>query len=382
MDWYSVVSNMANPIPLASDVLERLRAASPHLFEAPTFWVSGLEAIEARLAEVRRGERRVLGQSAGGREISAVAYGPFEPQSPTATISSAMASDRPQVFFDPARRTRPVLVLIGSIHGGETEGIALCMNLIHLLETGVDLRGQRQERLLSLLEKVRLVVVPCLNPDGRAAAGVAHLCGATVDELYLVQQGLLADGTPFKGRKIKEVQPIPPGYLRHMGGYYNAAGVNLQHDDFFGPRLAPENDAVRSLFRRELPDAFLTFHAHGGRPAFLTPDAYLSPGCQRKQTEAAGYALSRLGAQGIPFAPPDTIVPPPWSFFFQTWLHHMSGALPLLFEFCHGLSGYAPSSLEETLQTGLLTTEAWVEYCLLFGARPRASELFSAVTPA
>ncbi len=362
--------------------MERLRAEAPHLFEAPPFWVSGLPQIAAQIAGVKRGERLSLGQSAGGREIAAVAYGPFEPQSPTATISSANASDRPQAFYDPARRTRPVLVVIGAIHGGETEGVALCMNLIALMETGADLRGQRQERLLSLLEQVRLVIIPTLNPDGRAAAGVAHLCGAKLEHLFLVQQGLLADGTPFKGRKIKELQPIPAGYLRHMGGYYNAAGVNLQHDDFFGPRLAPENAAVQALFRKEVPDAFLTFHAHGGLPAFLAPDAFLSPGVQRKQMETAAYALSRLGAREIPFVGSDSIVPPPWSFYFQTWLHHMTGAVPLLFEFCHGLEGYAPAPLEQTLETGLLVTEGWVEYGLRCGVRPRSNELFPVVSPA
>lgn len=322
-----------------------------------------------------------MGQSAGGRDIFAFQYGEFEEVRPMATISSAMASDRPAAFYDPSLRNKPSLALIGSIHGGETEGIAFCLALIDLLETGRDGFGKERPELLEKIGKVRLNLIPCLNPDGREAAAIDHLNGAELDDLFLVQQGLLADGTPFRGRKVKETQPIPPGFLEFMGGYYNADGVNLQHDDFFGPRVAPENAAIRDLFRVEIPDAFLTMHAHGAPAAFLAPDAFISPGNQRKQVEAAGYVLARLHAQGIPFLAPDSIVTPPWSFFFQTWLHHMTGATPLLFEFCHGLK-IRPASLESILETGFAVFEAWLDYCLAFGPRAKANEMFGAVTPA
>lgn len=361
--------------------IDRLRKDAPHLFSGPDFWVSDNERIAEQINKVSQGEKQIIGRSAGGREIPAVAYGAFEKQQPTATISSANASDRREAFYDPQKRTRPVLALIGSIHGGETEGIALSMNLIRIMETGSDLRGREQSALREKLDKVRLVMVPNLNPDGREVAGVAHLCGAELEQLFLVQQGIKADGTLFRGRKVKEIQPIPCGYLSHKGGYYNADGVNLQHDDFFGTNLAPESVAIQKLFRREIPDAFLTLHSHGGNAAFLAPDAYLSPGYQRKQIEAVGFVLSRMVERGIPITPSDRVVPPPWSFYFQTWLHHATGALPLLFEFCHGLKK-RPCTLEGTLDTGLLLIDAWVDYCLYFGPRPLSQELFTAVTSA
>lgn len=361
--------------------ISALREQNPALFDAPGFWPSQNAQIEALCSGATVGKAEILGHSAGDRPIHAVSYGDFEPVESTATRSSAMASDRPQSFFDPGRRTKPVLALIGSIHGGETEGIALCLNLLHIMETGCDLRGREQPQLLEKMRRVRLLLVPCLNPDGREAAAVAHLNGAELEELFFVQQGLLADGSLFRGRKVKETQPIPPGMLEFMGGYYNAAGVNLQHDDFFGPQVAPENGAIRSLFQREIPDAFITFHAHGAPAAVLTPDAYLSPGCQRKQIEAAGFILAKLHAAGIPFLSPDKIVTPPWSFFFQTWLYQMTGATPLLFEFCHGLD-MRPYPLEAILESGLVTAEAWLDYCLIFGARTRSEELFGDIAPA
>lgn len=379
----SMVSRNASP-PMSTDShpIDALRARNPALFERPDFWKSRLSDIE-EFASSQSGTlvSRSLGRSAGGREIPAFTPGPPERMPSTATISSAMASDRPASFYDPAQRSKPTLALIGSIHGGETEGIVLAMNILQVMANGCDFRGKDHPSLRQKLDQVRLVVVPCLNPDGRAAAGVDHLCGAELEDLFLVQQGLLADGTLFRGRKIKELQPIPPGHLRHMGGYYNANGVNLQHDDFFGPSIAPESAAIRSLFQEEIPDGFLTCHAHGAPAAFLAPDSFLSPGTQRKQVEAVGFILAKLHQHDIPFLPPEQIIAPPWSFYFQTWLHHMTGATPLLFEFCHGLKT-APMELEAILETGLVMLEAWIDYTLLFGARPRSNELFGAITPA
>jgi hypothetical protein len=372
---------ISDSVPSHPAPIEALKQQNPGLFESPEWWLTRGEHILRLAGEVRKGQSRIIGRSAGGREIPVFSYGEFEPVTSTATISSAMASDRPGSFYDPATRKKPSLTLIGSIHGGEAEGVALCMSLIRLLETGKDWRGGERPTLVEKMGRVRLNLLPCLNLDGRAAAAVDHLNGAEIEELFLVQQGLLADGTPFKGRKVKETQPIPPGFLKFMGGYYNADGVNLQHDDFFGPRIAPENEAVRTLFREEIPDAFLTLHAHGAHPAFLTPDAFLSPGVQRKQVEAAGYISAQLQRRNIAFFPPDHIVTPPWSFFFQTWLHHMTGATPLLFEFNHGLK-ISPLPLGDIMETGYVVFEAWLDYCLTFGARPKSHELFGSITPA
>lgn len=357
-----------------------LKQRRPDLFESPDFWRSGLDDV-AGAAAATRGEVSVLGRSAGGREIPAFAYGTFEPQDPTATISSAMGSDRPEAFFDPSKRTRPALVLVGSIHGGETEGIAVCLNLISVMESGRDLMGREQPRLADLLGQVRLVVIPCLNPDGRERAAVSHLNGAEIDHLYLVQQGVMQNGELLRGRQVKEIQPIPPGLVRSMGGYYNDAGVNPQHDDFFGPSLCPENAALRDLFRREIPDGFLTLHAHGGHTSLTSPDAYVSPGYRRKQSEAAFYILSRLASEGIEVMDPGRSTGPAWSFNFQTYFHHAAGALPLLCELPHGLR-QRPCPLDRIIDAGLTVVEAWGDFALRFGLRPKHMDFYGTPPPA
>ncbi len=361
--------------------LAEFRKNSPHLFTAPDFWKSTLDAIEEAAQALKNGTTEVIGHSHGGRPISAFFFGDFEPLHPTTTISSAMASDSSETFYNPSARTRQSLVIIGSIHGGETEGIATCLDLIHILEHQRDLQGQTYPKLNDLLQKFRLTIIPCLNPDGRIAAGVQHLSGGKIEDIFWVQQGVLKDGTLFRGRKVKEIQPISEEMMLHRGGYYNDAGINLQHDDFFGPEIAPENKAVQSVFRREIPDAFLTMHAHGGPAAILTPDSYLTPGAQRKQIEAAGYMLANLAAENIPFTPPDKIVTPPWSFYFQTWLYQMTGATPCLFEFSHG-TDYFPQSHQQILHTGKTLVSSWLDYIDRFGARPNSPEMFGSIKAA
>lgn len=363
------------PPPYSSDPIKDLRLARPDLFQAPDYWKASLDDIAAAADAASKGQASVIGRSAGGREIWAFSYGIFEPQSPMATVSSAMASDRPEAFYDPAKRTRPVLVLLGGMHGGESEGVAACMDFIRHLETGADLLGRTRPELEDLTERARVIVVPCINPDGRAKAGVLHLCGAELEHIFLVQQGVRKDGLLFRGRQVKEIQPVPDDFLLFRGGYCNDAGVNLQHDDFFGPTLAPENRALADLFRAEMPEAFLTLHAHGGPAGLTLPDAYIPPGTQRKQSEASFYILSRLLAGGHDVNPPERCTGPPWSFYFQTFFHHVCGATPLLLELPHGIRTH-PYPMERILDAGATAIGAWTDYMLRFGARPASPDFY------
>ena len=341
--------------------IEALKKERPELFEAPPYWPSNLEDIAAAASKTKVMQSEKIGKSAGGRDLWAFSSGELEQQHPAATISSAMGSDNPECYFDPAKRTRPSLLLIGSIHGGETEGIATCMNIINVIETGSDLAGNDRTNLRELLLKFRLNIIPCLNPDGRTTAGVSHLCNAEIDHIYLVQQGIKKDGSLFKGRKVKETQPIPKDFLAFMGGYYNDDGVNLQHDDFFSANLCPENKALIKLFQREMPDAFMTFHAHGSIPAITGPDLYLFPGYREKQIEAISFIATYFDRKNIEMG--KSVPAPTESFYFQTYFSHLCGAVPLLFEFPHGTEN-CHYPLEEILEHGMIVVEGWADFAL------------------
>jgi hypothetical protein len=373
-----LLSGKAMP-PLPPQILALQKKS--HLFQSPAFYKSKLSDIHNAAATVTRAHVHVIGHSHGNRPIHAFEYGVFEPQSPRTTISSALSSDRPSSFFDPAKRTRPALTLIACMHGGETEGIAVCLNLIHIMETGKDLAGNDQAPTRDLLSRLRLTLIPCMNPDGRARALVDHLVGAELDDLYLVQQGVWADGSLPKGRAIKEIQPFPADKVQYLGGYYNDAGINLQHDDFFGPKLAPENRATIDYLAKELPDAILSLHGHGTHPCFFQPDAMVSPAVFRRQEQATSYALARLTAAGFDALHPDQCSPPPWCFTFQTFVHQATGALPLLFELPQGIQ-LCPYTHDRILASGTIAAASIADFALRFGLRPAYGDPYPRVTPA
>ncbi len=118
----------------------------------------------------QRAEKKIIALTPGGRPVYAMAYGEKNRVRGEANYSSALGAGNPSYFADPATK-RPVLLLIGAVHGQETEGVAAIANLVSLLETGNDLVGRGNETLLALCEKARVVIVPVANPDGRARVG-------------------------------------------------------------------------------------------------------------------------------------------------------------------------------------------------------------------
>ena len=105
----------------------------------PDFYVTRLDEIEKVLGGLKRGEVRVIADSAGGKPIHAVGYGKKEEITRTATLSAALDSGKPELFY--GKPQRQVLVIISAIHGGEMESIAGVCNLMSVLDTGKDLKG-------------------------------------------------------------------------------------------------------------------------------------------------------------------------------------------------------------------------------------------------
>jgi len=109
-------------------------------YPAPPFWKSSLSDIAeaaqaAKLAYVSR-----LAESAGGREIIMFAYGDKQCFSRTANYNSSCGAKNPLYYAD-KKDAKPVVFIVGAVHGCELEGIAACLNLIRIAETGMDLRA-------------------------------------------------------------------------------------------------------------------------------------------------------------------------------------------------------------------------------------------------
>ena len=108
--------------------------------ECPEYWKTTLEEIDQQMVGIRKGKRRILCISPGGRPVYAVFYGTENQINRTANLSSALGAGDPSCFVNrKVGNWRPTLLLAGCIHGGEFEGTAALLNLISVMETGKDL---------------------------------------------------------------------------------------------------------------------------------------------------------------------------------------------------------------------------------------------------
>ena len=345
-----------------------MEVRNPAFFQTPSFWVTEygevLEALRAR----PKGSCETAGTSAGGREIGCIAYGEFEEVKRTATFSSAIGAGYPPAFFGETRRRKPVLAIVSSIHGSEVEGCATLMNFIHVIETGRDLRGRPWSNLQRLASQMRIVMVPLAQPDGRVRCGITNLVGGDIDDVYYYGQGLTRAGEILRWPECKRRHPVAAEEMAFLGGYYNDDGVNIQHEDFFSPTLAPETRSLLDLVRREVPDCVLSLHSCGAGPFFIAPDNLIAQSYQYLQLQLATIVAARHRMAGLrPNDSPRT--GPVGGFHFQTAVHYASGALPLLFEFPHGLRG-KPYTLDEILDTGLTMLEEVLGFGTAWGYLP------------
>ena len=341
---------------------------NPSFFEAPNFWVSGWDDVNAFLDGLKVGRVWEIGQSEGGRPIRAVAYGEMEPIQRTASLSAATAAGHPAAFFGSEKRKKPVLVILCAIHAAEIEGTVACLNFASVMETGADLQGRRWDALTGSASAMRVVLVPLAQPDGRIRSAVKNLIGGSVDDLYYYGQGVKKDGEILRWPECKRMQPIPLEEMTFLGGYYNDAGVNIQHEDFFAPDLAPESRALIDLVRDETPDCFLTLHSCGNGPFFTGPDNYIPESHQYRQAHIAAIVGDRHRRDGLRPGG-GAKAGPTGGFYFHTALHHTCGALPLLFEFPHGLD-MKLFTFEEILDIGLSLLEEVMRFGTTHGFRP------------
>lgn len=334
---------------------------------APPFWRTRIAEIEEEAARFKHSDHGVIGTSAGGRPIHCFAYGRKEDLKPTATFSSAIASGNPSAFVNPKGRGKPVLMIVGAIHGQEVEGTAAAMNLLSVLERGVDLRGKPWPRLAEIAHELRIVVVPLANPDGRERIPINNMIGGSVDDVHYYGQGVTKDGKLLTWPEVKQWQPIPLDMVSLLGGYYNDLGVNVQHDDFV-VNPAPETRALLALAKSELPDVVVMLHGCGNAPTFTGTERFLPDPYRARQAHLEAVVLYRLQREGFAAIPPR--VEPVAGFGFHLALFMASGCVPLCFELPHGLE-IKPFTFDDILDIGLIGFEEIVSFGREFGYRPR-----------
>jgi len=137
--------------------------------EIPDLWITSVEDVaEFLYRTVKRGRIEVIGTSAGGRPLRAVVYGRGRQGRGTSTFSGSLGFRNVKAYRGPDH-DKKVYMGIAGVHGGEFEGMIGMVNLISVLETGKDLRGMEWPEINQVADQLdRIVLIPMMNPDGRA----------------------------------------------------------------------------------------------------------------------------------------------------------------------------------------------------------------------
>ena len=212
------------------------------------------------------------------------------------------------------------------------------VNLIQIAETGKDLRGRAWPQLAENVYRCRTLVLPLANPDGRLRFPRHSSVGVELAERQRWERGVDGEGTSYHWPEVKRLHPMRGPRVSQLGAYFNDAGINLMHDEWFAP-MAAETRALLDLAREEAPDLVVSLHSCASAPAILQP-AYVPWTVKETVTAFSKKLRDGYAAAGLPHTklgrPPveDGREFPPPSFNLMSALHHVCGAVTMVHECC------------------------------------------------
>ena len=336
--------------------------------ELPGFWVGDVERLAQQVAGLKVGEVSTLASTPGRRPLYLVAYGDREEAEHKANFNSAIGGREPEAYMDKGSREKPVVFLVGPVHGHETEALAGLCNLIGVMETGQDLRGTDQSELRALGERCRLLIVPAGNPDGIARFEPRSLQGMGLDDIRFWGQGTWSDDRLCGWPECKRQHPMMGDNCGFLGCYYNDAGINPMHDEFFAP-MGPEAPAILKVAMEEGPDIAVSLHSHQASPAVLRP-AYVTTEVQEALRTLAEQYYALLDERDLPHGGLPGVSTEggehPAPFNLTSALYHISGATSFTFECPHGIIGENACQVdcEQILDMQLALYEAMMQFAL------------------
>jgi hypothetical protein len=330
----------------------------------PAFWIGDVRGLASRFEHLEHGRLTILDATPGGRPILMVAFGDKETVAHHANFNSAIGGQQAAAYMDKAARKKPVVLFIGPVHGQEVEGLTGLVNLIQIMETGKDLRGRGQEKLRQLGNQCRLLIIPAGNPDGTARFEPRALEGMGDDDVRFWGQGTWTDDTFCDWPQCKRLHPMVRDNVHFLGCYFNDAGINPMHDEFFAP-MGPESAAFLKLAREEGPDLVVSLHSHETKPAVYRP-AYVPTEVQQDILALAKECYALLGQRQLPFGSLFAVRPEggknPDAFNLTSALYHVCGASSFTFECSHGVRGNCEVTLDQILDIQLSLYEAMLQH--------------------
>jgi hypothetical protein len=153
----------------------------------------------------------------------------------------------------------------------------------------------------------------------------------------------------------------------YLGCYFNDAGINPMHDEFFAP-MGTEAAAILRVAQRWGPDMAVSLHSCGHPPGFGRPefapvevqDAVRVMGtrfyeritaqempCQKAEWTSGGYTLAKHDFVNLTSA-----------------IHHTSGATAFSFESAHGTKGECEIYWDKLLEIQMTLYELMLETAL------------------
>ena len=321
-----------------------------HTYRTYPFWRTRVCDVDAALDGATVGEVHTLCTSAGGHAVRYLTYGEKPDYNRRANYSSACGAKDPACYADRAGRA-PAILLIGATHGQETEGVAAMLNLISLLETGRDLRGEEVPSITGAYKACapRLILLPLYNIDGRVRCVPDSMLEESPQSLRYHGQGTWKDGSLCGWPECKRIHPIrdAAGFL---GAYYNDDGVNLMHDNFFSP-MAEETRALLRLCDEEAPECVIGLHGGSNSTNELLQPDYVSAAAKKGVLRLAEDVALRQTARGLKSRVHPIAAEPerPPSFNLTSAIHHVCGAVSSTYESNEGLLDKNAFTAEEIL---------------------------------
>jgi hypothetical protein len=315
--------------------------------ESPEWWIRGEAGVQEFMENhIRKGELEVIAVSPGGRKVYMVTYGETEPHlRGTANYNSALGANNPDAYFQRDERERPVMVVLGGVHGSEPEGVMTALSLINIMETGKNMMGTTKPEMKNELEKLRLIIIPLANPDGMARYPYTCNVGLPLSERVKWAQGTDSDGNVWPSNVVaKGTHPMVITEDGILGSYYDDNGVNLMHDQFFTP-FSTTTEALLRMVDIEGPDILLNLHSLRANPVIFSL-RYVPVSVKEELAELTRLVYSNFEKEGIvsgsiPSTEPDGLmgqIPP--SFNLNSAFYHAGAALPFTFEFPFGDPGF------------------------------------------
>jgi hypothetical protein len=306
--------------------------------KVPEFWENSLERIESVAGTIKKGKTSVFAKSAGGRKIYLIEYGLKQDMSRKANYSSACSFGDVLSYAKKTDGIKPVILLVGGTHGGEIEGITAILNLINVLEIGKDFRGKEWKGISDIMCNYRILLIPCINPDGRARVPFNIVSEVSERDVMYYKQGTWKDGSLIGWEESFGVHPIldKAGFL---GAYYNDDGVNLSVDNFFVP-MAQETVSLMKIIDNEAPDFVALLHTGCHKHGKLIMGSYLPKFMIKKILDFDKKLERRFVDAGYGYYSLEEHASyqihvkdyPPKRFSQSDAIHHMCGGMCVVYE--------------------------------------------------